>query len=304
LSVGNGIFEGVSGVFIEPVRHARKDGFVGFAKGVGKGLTGVVLKPVAGVIDLASKTTQGVINTPISVYDAIKSHKEEHVQLQLQIANSKKGKMFGVPLEVSYAYAEQANITHVTSECIRYLVDYVQEEGLFRVPGNTNIVAELKDIFDKGEQVTLTNEGEPNYGPAEVAGLLKLYLRALPEPLLTFERYNSFLFLQQNSTEHKDKLLAIKALLDTLPAPNKILLYQLIKLLKIVADNADKNLMKASNLAMVFGPALLRKPENTDKDDKNSAEDTQQLFLEVSLSSGVVNEFITNFEQLFGDMVF
>lgn len=35
----------------------------GFFKGVGKGLMGAVFKPVTGVMDLASKTAEGIKNT-------------------------------------------------------------------------------------------------------------------------------------------------------------------------------------------------------------------------------------------------
>ena len=41
----------------KPVQGAKQEGLLGFAKGVGKGVTGLVTKPVSGVIDVVSKTT-------------------------------------------------------------------------------------------------------------------------------------------------------------------------------------------------------------------------------------------------------
>jgi hypothetical protein len=290
LSVGNGLFQGISGVFVEPVRHAKRDGAVGFVRGVGKGLAGVVLKPVAGVIDLAGKTTQGIINTPITLYEAIKTNKEHDHQAEKIIASKKKGKIFGIPIEESFAYCEKTKITHVTIEAIRYLLDFVEEEGLFRISGNSNLVMELKEQFDKGENVILKTSGV-NYGPAEVAGLLKLYLRALPEPLLTFVRYNNFLYIHQKEAPEK-KLQAYKEEINNLPPTNKILLNQLMKLLHVVAANADKNLMRSSNLATVFGPALLHNQDSDFRLGKTPPHtvDPQQMFLEVSLSIAVISD--------------
>jgi vacuolar protein sorting-associated protein 13A/C len=39
---------------------AKKSGAKGFFKGVGKGLVGVVAKPVGGVVDFASSTFEGI----------------------------------------------------------------------------------------------------------------------------------------------------------------------------------------------------------------------------------------------------
>ena len=38
---------------------------IGFFKGVRKGLTGIVVKPITGVIDVISKTTEGIKNTAL-----------------------------------------------------------------------------------------------------------------------------------------------------------------------------------------------------------------------------------------------
>lgn len=39
---------------------AKQSGAKGFFKGVGKGLIGVIAKPVGGVVDLASNTFEGI----------------------------------------------------------------------------------------------------------------------------------------------------------------------------------------------------------------------------------------------------
>ena len=73
--LGLGVFKGVTGLVTEPVKGASQDGVEGFFKGVGRGVLGyrfcfintyissVGVKPVVGVIDLATQTTKGIKNT-------------------------------------------------------------------------------------------------------------------------------------------------------------------------------------------------------------------------------------------------
>ena len=50
--------KGATGVVMDPIKGAKVDGAVGFAKGVGTGLIGVAVKPGVGIFDLATRTTQ------------------------------------------------------------------------------------------------------------------------------------------------------------------------------------------------------------------------------------------------------
>ena len=51
------IFNGVTGVVTDPIKGGRKDGFKGAAKGLGKGILGLIFKPIAGTCSLVSYTT-------------------------------------------------------------------------------------------------------------------------------------------------------------------------------------------------------------------------------------------------------
>lgn len=63
--------------------------------------------------------------------------------------------------------------------------------------------------------------------------------------------------------EYDDRLLAIKALIHQLPLPNYYLLRRLIEHMEMITDYEETNHMYASNLAIVFGPNLLRPPPTT-----------------------------------------
>ena len=45
---------------MKPVQGAKRDGVGGFAKGVGLGLAGAIVKPASGVVDLVAKTNEGI----------------------------------------------------------------------------------------------------------------------------------------------------------------------------------------------------------------------------------------------------
>lgn len=58
-SLARGFTDGVSGLIKNPIKGAESGGFVGFARGVGTGMLGLVVKPVVGVTDAATDVLQG-----------------------------------------------------------------------------------------------------------------------------------------------------------------------------------------------------------------------------------------------------
>ena len=62
------IFSAIAGFFMEPIKGGKKNGFTGVIKGLGKGIVGLVLKPVAGTLDLVTLTARGLTNTPKTIY--------------------------------------------------------------------------------------------------------------------------------------------------------------------------------------------------------------------------------------------
>lgn len=55
-----GIYDGVTGLFLQPYHGAKDGGALGFAQGVGKGIGGFVLKDLAAVIGPIGYTLKGV----------------------------------------------------------------------------------------------------------------------------------------------------------------------------------------------------------------------------------------------------
>jgi len=59
----SGFLEGVTGVVRAPIRGAEKRGLEGFAKGIGKGLLGLLVKPIIGISDGFTDVMIGVKGT-------------------------------------------------------------------------------------------------------------------------------------------------------------------------------------------------------------------------------------------------
>jgi len=58
--LGVDLYNGVTGVVKEPVIGVMNEGFSGFLKGTKKAALGLTIKPVVGLIDLATRTTQAI----------------------------------------------------------------------------------------------------------------------------------------------------------------------------------------------------------------------------------------------------
>ena len=61
-SVYSGFASGISGVITKPIEEAKRDGPIGFLRGVGLGIIGVAVKPVLGVTDGLTSVAQGISN--------------------------------------------------------------------------------------------------------------------------------------------------------------------------------------------------------------------------------------------------
>ena len=96
--------------------------------------------------------------------------------------------------------------------------------------------------------------------PQVVAELLRLFLAALPEPLLTFQLYDSFL-LTQTIQSPADRVWAYRFLLAYLPPGFRSSVKLLLTLLFNLSRSGEANGMDANTLASVFGSYFLRSEE-------------------------------------------
>ena len=84
-------------------------------------------------------------------------------------------------------------------------------ENMFKVRGDHNKIQECRIRYDRGEVMPLKGCADAH----TVAGVLKLYLASLPEPLLTFRLYDSLLAVAAMPSRSR-RVLALGSLLDSL----------------------------------------------------------------------------------------
>lgn len=100
--------------------------------------------------------------------------------------------VFGVDLTTLSA-AHQCSIPFVIKHCVEEVeARGMLQEGIYRVSGFADEIDALKLALDRdGEKTDMSESAFGNINV--VAGTLKMYLRLLPVPLVTFQAYPSFI---------------------------------------------------------------------------------------------------------------
>jgi len=124
--------------------------------------------------------------------------------------------------------------------------------GLFRIAGNKEELETLKEKFDSGKPIEFSGAK-----PHTVCTLIKQFLRALPEPLLLEEHFDTFCTAVEK--EHDASVIEVKALILSLPGPNVSLLKHLLAFCGRVVIHSQENKMNADNIASLLAPNILYK---------------------------------------------
>ncbi|XP_059778674.1 rho GTPase-activating protein 24 isoform X2 [Balaenoptera ricei] len=167
--------------------------------------------------------------------------------------------IFGQKLEDTVRYEKRYG-HRLAPMLVEQCVDFIRqrglkEEGLFRLPGQANLVKELQDAFDCGEKPSF----DSNTDVHTVASLLKLYLRELPEPVIPYAKYEDFLSCAKLlSKEEEAGVKELAKQVKSLPVVNYNLLKYICRFLDEVQSYSGINKMSVQNLATVFGPNILR----------------------------------------------
>ncbi|XP_078520167.1 beta-chimaerin isoform X1 [Lissotriton helveticus] len=150
----------------------------------------------------------------------------------------------------------------VVDLCIREIEDRgLKSEGLYRVSGFTEHIEDVKLAFDRdGDKADISARTYQDINI--IAGALKLYFRDLPIPVITYEAYPKLIEAAKLSDPDK-RLEAVHEALTLLPPAHFETLRYLMIHLKKVTQHEKENLMSPENLGIVFGPTLMRPPEES-----------------------------------------
>ncbi|XP_063921383.1 rho GTPase-activating protein 21 isoform X5 [Zophobas morio] len=171
-----------------------------------------------------------------------------------------EGSTFGIPLDQCLTSSNNPYVPKFVEICTD-IVDArgLQTVGIYRVPGNNaSITALLDEINRNYDEVPVE---DPRWNDLHVvSSLLKAYFRKIPDSLMTSALYPSF--IKADKIENPEgRVKELKRLVKSLPPHNYHTLKHIVLHLKRVVENSDVNKMEAKNLAIVFGPNIVR-PED------------------------------------------
>ncbi|XP_033239551.1 rho GTPase-activating protein 26 isoform X1 [Drosophila pseudoobscura] len=166
----------------------------------------------------------------------------------------------------------------------------LEDEGIYRKSGVGTKITKLlalgmnrKDTEDVFIEEKYRELMESN----TIASALKMYLRNLSEPLMTYHYHTHFIEAAKQEGLNQ-RINEVHKLVYKLPQPNFEMLDMVIKHLTEVSRKYDKNKMSVFNLGVVFGPTLLR-----------PLEETVAAILDIKFNNIVINILIDNYERIF-----
>ena len=222
--------------------------------------------------------------------------------------NDSSGRLFGVFLDK--LMSGNTNTQQRLPPIIERLISTIElvglyTEGLYRKSGVSSRVQQLKKLLEEEAIATAAATAQPNVvdlqeQPVHVlTAVLKSFLRELPQPLLTYERYDEFL-RAADIVDSKERISSLMALVQELPPHHFDMLERLVFHLTRVALNEKSNRMSTNALAIVFAPCILRTAKLQQAQDSLSNVGKQTSVVETILNEQLrrVTETLADIDSL------
>ncbi|CAL4060574.1 unnamed protein product, partial [Meganyctiphanes norvegica] len=171
-------------------------------------------------------------------------------------------KLFGGSLE-EYLESTSQEIPLIIKSCVRVINLYgLHHQGIFRVSGSQVEINNFRESFERMEDplADVTDASDIN----SVAGVLKLYLRELREPLFPTVFFDQFMEIAQLEKKH-DFVVKMREVVTSLSRPVFVVMRYVFAFLNHLSEFSDENMMDPYNLAICFGPTLVPIPEDKDQ---------------------------------------
>ncbi|XP_077439368.1 unconventional myosin-IXb isoform X3 [Vanacampus margaritifer] len=204
------------------------------------------------------------------------------------------GQHFGV--RVCHLVSEKNPVPMVLEMMLEHVeMQGLYTEGIYRKSGSANRMKELHQRLETDPHLVCLED----YPIHTVTGLVKQWLRELPDPLMTFIHYNEFLHAVE-LPDKQEQLYAIYKVLEELPTANYNTLERLVFHLVRVCKEETHNRMSPNSLAIVFAPCILRCPDGADPllSMKDVAKTTTCVEMLISEQIRRYNEKMEEIEQL------
>ncbi|KAK2581864.1 hypothetical protein KPH14_002327 [Odynerus spinipes] len=204
-----------------------------------------------------------------------------------RVPSAKPQGLFGARIQ-QVCKREKRDVPFIITACVREVERRgVGEVGLYRVSGSASDLTRLRKSFESNsyEAEQLLKEVDVH----SVTGVLKLYLREMPEALFTDALYPAF--LEAFQTGELSRGAALRRVYEGLPSVNKAVIDFLLAHLVRVNKHEAQNKMSLHNLATVFGPTLLR-PGTNSRSDAKSRDPLAAGTVDVMAQAGILYCFL------------
>ena len=234
-----------------------------------------------------SKKYSFVLEIPTTI---IKSNKAKVFVLAAE-SNEKK-KSFIDTLYKCVFYRQSSIILNI----IPTLYPYFNEEGIFRIAGESSEISKLQDMIDQGNIPDFRKYcNKKTYD--NLTGLLKRQLRYNNDPLIPYPFYEPIIDIgKRNDLIIKKKQL--NQVVKQLPQTNLLLLSQLMLFLKECSKYSQKSKMDSKNLSIVIGPNILRSKDEVSNPMK-ALEDSKHMQSVVESMIEYANDIFPSLNQLY-----
>ncbi|XP_051154805.1 active breakpoint cluster region-related protein isoform X2 [Leptopilina boulardi] len=205
-----------------------------------------------------------------------------------RVPSAKPQGLFGAKIQ-QVCKREKRDVPFIVTACVREVERRgVGEVGLYRVSGSASDLAKLRKSFESNsyEAEQLLKEVDVH----SVTGVLKLYLREMPEALFTDALYPAF--LEAFQTGEVSRNTALRRVYEGLPTVNKAVIDFLLAHLIRVNKHEAQNKMSLHNLATVFGPTLLRPGTSSNRTDSKSRDPLAAGTVDVMAQAGILYCFL------------
>ncbi|KAJ7606133.1 Rho GTPase activation protein [Mycena polygramma] len=162
---------------------------------------------------------------------------------------------FGVDL-ADQMTRDNVEVPPIMEKCCQAIEKYgIESQGIYRLSGTMTKVANLRQRLDKDLDSVDLDSPEWSSDINNVASVMKMWLRELPDSLLTNDLQQGFI---DAAKIENDRLRHIRLheRVNDLPDANYATLKYFLGHLNRINQHASENSMSVQNLAIVFGPTL------------------------------------------------
>ncbi|KAF8367210.1 hum-7 [Pristionchus pacificus] len=198
----------------------------------------------------------------------ISAHKKCHTKIAHQCPATNPaqatGRFFGAPL--SSLSEDDSGVPILLSKLLVAIeVRGLFTEGIYRKSGSIAQVRQARAQMDAAQDGVGVNIDDMQMHV--LTTLVKSFLRELSDPIMSYDLYENFLNVSEVE-DAAERIRCLTVMVDLLPKHNKCVLDRLIYHMARIAHQDSVNRMNAHNLALIFGPCLMRRKESVHAQDQ------------------------------------